>query len=130
MAIYKWKKQSLSSTNKEDTESHNVSMHVSVDMCYKLPHNHQNHTKPYVVHGLIRNYHLHFDPKLGQGKCEIRHIPCVYNSCTDQLDFLWITKKSDDKKPRYQIPQHYLYSNILVELSEWNIITLRNKNTD
>ena len=60
-------KQSLSSTNKEDTESQNVSMHFSVDMFYKLPHNHQHHTKPYVVHGLIQNHHLQFDPKLCQG---------------------------------------------------------------
>ena len=91
MAVHKWKKQSLSSTNKEDTESQNVSMNFSVDTFYKLPHNHQNHTKPYFVHGLIQNYHLQFDRKLGQGKFEIRHIPCVYNSCTDHLDFPWIT---------------------------------------
>ena len=84
-------KQSLSSTNKEDTESQNVSMNFSVDMFYKLAHNHQYHTNPYVVHGLIRNYHLQFGPKLGQGKIEIRHIPCVYNSFTDHLDFIWIT---------------------------------------
>ena len=83
-------KQSLSSTNKEDTESKNVSMNVSVDMFYKLPYNHQHHRKPYVVHGLIRNYHLQFGPKLGQGECEIKHIPCVYHSCTDNLDFIWI----------------------------------------
>ena len=83
-------KQSLSSTHKEDTEYQNVSMHFSVDMFYKLPQNHQHHTKPYVVHGLIPYYHLQFDPKLGQENCEIRHIPCAYNSCTDHLDFSWI----------------------------------------
>ena len=83
-------KYSLPSTNKEDTESHDVSMNFSVDMFYKIPHNHQQHTKSYAVHGLIRNHHLQFDPKLGQGKCEIRHIPCVYNSCTDHLGFCWI----------------------------------------
>ena len=83
-------KQSLSSTNKEDNEYQNVSMNFSEDIFNKLPHNHQHHTKPYVVHGLIRNYHLQFDPKLGQKKCEIRHTPCVYNSCTAHLDFLWI----------------------------------------
>ena len=77
-----------------------VSMEFSVDMFYKIPHNNKNHTKPYVVHVLIRNYHLQFDPKLGQGKCEIRHIPCVYNSCTDHLDFLWIPTYSDDKKTK------------------------------
>ena len=88
-------------------------MNFSVDMFYKYPHNHQHHTKLYVVHGLIRNYHLQFDPELGQGKCEIRHIHCVYNSCTDHLDFLWIPTYSDDKKPWYQLPQHYFHSNIL-----------------
>ena len=105
-------------------------MNFSVDMFYKLPNNHQHHIKPYVVHGLIRNHHLQFDPKLGQGKCEIRHIPCVYNSCTYHLDFLWVPIYSDDKNPRYQLPQNYLYSNILDESSEWNIIALINKDTD
>ena len=99
------------------------------DMFYKLPHNHQHHTKPYVVHGLIRNYHLQFDLELGQGKCEIRHIPCVYNSYTDHLDFIWIPTYSDDKKPRYKLPKHYFHSNILSELSECNIITLINRDT-
>ena len=83
-------KQSLSSTKKEVNESHNVSMNFSVDMFYKIPNNHQNHTTPYVVHGLIQNCHLEFDPKLGQGKCEIRHIPCIYNSCTDHSEIIFI----------------------------------------
>ena len=43
--------------------------------------------RPFVVY---LNYHLQFDPKLGQGKCEIRHIPFVYNSYTHHSDFIWI----------------------------------------
>ena len=104
-------------------------MNFSVDMFYKIPHNLQQHTNSYAVHGLIRNYHLQFDQKLGQGKFEIQYIPCVYNSCTGHLDFILIPTCSDDKKPRYHLPQHYFYSNILGELSKWNIITLRKKDT-
>ena len=115
------------SQKNEDIESQNVSMTFSVYMFYKLSHNHRHQTKPYGVHGLIWHYHLQFEPKLGQGKCEIWHVPCVCNSCTDHLDFLWIPIFSDDKQPRYQLSQHHVYSNILGELNECNIIMLRDK---
>ena len=40
------------------------------------------HPKPRGANGLVKNYHLRFDPKLGHGICEIRHIPCVCVACT------------------------------------------------
>ena len=105
-------------------------MTFSVDTFYKLPNYRRHHTKSYGVHGLLLHYHLQFKPKFVQGKCEVINVSCVCNTCTDHLYLLWIPTLSDDKQPKYHITQHYVYSYILGELNEWNIITLTNKDTD
>ena len=43
------------------------------------------HPKPHEARGLSKHYSLRFDPKLGDGICEIRHIPCAYVACTSML---------------------------------------------
>ena len=48
------------------------------------------HYKPNGARGLIKHYHLCFDPKLGMGICEIRLIPCACVACTPMLDKPWI----------------------------------------
>ena len=40
------------------------------------------HSKPHGSRGLSKNYHLHFDPKIGMGVCAIRRIPCACIACT------------------------------------------------
>ena len=40
------------------------------------------HSKPHGVRGSIKHYHLHFDPKLGNGVDEISRIPCGCVACT------------------------------------------------
>ena len=40
------------------------------------------HSKPYGARGLIKNFHLRFDPKLGMGVCAILRIPCACVACT------------------------------------------------
>ena len=64
-------------------------MSCSVEVFHKIPLNNQHNTKPYGLKDLIQYYHLHFDPKLGQGKCAIRIIPCACNAYIDQLGFPW-----------------------------------------
>ena len=44
------------------------------------------HTNPHGSRGLINNYHLRFDPKLGHGICEICRIPCACVGFTQMLD--------------------------------------------
>ena len=40
------------------------------------------HSKPHGERGLIKHYHLRFDPKLGNGLCAIHCIPCACVACT------------------------------------------------
>ena len=42
--------------------------------------------KPHVARGLSKNYHFHFDPKLGNGICAIFRIPCACVACTSMLE--------------------------------------------
>ena len=41
--------------------------------------------KPDGARGLSKNYHLYFDPKLGNGLCAIRRIPCDCVECITML---------------------------------------------
>ena len=60
------------------------------------------HSKPHGARGLSKNYHLHFDPKLGMGVYAIRRIPCACVACTSMLDKPWISGISSDKQERYK----------------------------
>ena len=42
------------------------------------------HSKPHGASGLSKHYHLRFDPKLGNGVCAIRRIPCACVACTSR----------------------------------------------
>ena len=61
-------------------------MSCYVDMFHNFPHNKQHYTKPYGGQVLIWDYHLCFDPKIGQRKCSISCIRFKCNACTDKLD--------------------------------------------
>ena len=62
------------------------------------------HQKPHVARGLIKNYHLCFDPKLGHGICAICHIPYYCVACTSTLDQPWI---SDIPKKTSTLPTYH-----------------------
>ena len=49
------------------------------------------HSKPHGARGLIKHYHLRFDPKLGMCICAICRIPCACVECTSMLDTPWIS---------------------------------------
>ena len=48
------------------------------------------HSKPHGTRGLSKQYHLRFDPKLGNGVCAIGRIPCACVACTSMIDKTWI----------------------------------------
>ena len=50
-----------------------------------------SHPKPHGARGLIKHYHLRFDPKLGHGICEICRITCACVVFTSMLDKPWIS---------------------------------------
>ena len=49
-----------------------------------------SHPKPRGERGLGKNYHIRFDPNLGNGICAICRIPCACVACTSMLDQPWI----------------------------------------
>ena len=49
------------------------------------------HSKPHHVRFFSKHYHLRFDPKLGNGVCAIRRIPCACVACTSMLYKPWIS---------------------------------------
>ena len=57
---------------------------------------------PHGARGLGKHYHIHFDPNLGHGICEIRHITCACVAFTSMLEKPRIYDLQLKKKARYQ----------------------------
>ena len=49
------------------------------------------HYKPHGARRLSKHHHLRFDPKIGNGVCEIRCIPCSCVACTSMIDKPYIS---------------------------------------
>ena len=58
--------------------------------------------KPHIARGLIKHYHLRFDPKLGHGICRIFRIPYACVSYTSMIEKPWISGIQSTKQARYQ----------------------------
>ena len=61
-----------------------------------------SHPKPHGAWGLGKNYHLHFDPSLGNGICAIRRIPCACLACTSMPYKPWIMVLKNALESVYQ----------------------------
>ena len=81
----------------------------------------------YKLHGarvLGKHYHLRFDPKLGNGVCEIHRIPCACVACTSMLYKSWISGIPSDEQERYKPVTKCTYLPVLGSLNNCNIIQL------
>ena len=87
------------------------------------------HSKPHGARGLIKHYHLRFDPKLGMGVCAILRIPCACVACTLMLYKPWISGISSDKQELYKPVTKCTYWPVLGDFNNWNIIQLSSKST-
>ena len=87
------------------------------------------HSKPHGARGLSKNYHLHFDPKLGMGVCSIWRIPCVCVACTSILDKAWIYGIPSDKQDCCKPVTKCTYWPLLGAFNNWNIIQFSSKST-
>ena len=85
--------------------------------------------KPHSVIGLSKNYHMHLDPKLFHGACEISLISCACNKCTSYLDKPWNTGVPPHQQPHHQITKYCTYWNELGYFNNWNIINFSHKAT-
>ena len=85
----KWKDREYHVEDNADVSHKDVKMYCNTNQFTELivcgPH-----PKTHGARGLIKNYHLRFDTKLGHGICTIRRIPCAYVACTSIIDQLWI----------------------------------------
>ena len=87
------------------------------------------HSTPRGVRGLSKHYHLHFDPKLGNGVCAISRIPCACVAYKSILYKPWISGIPSDKQERYKPVTNCTYWLVLVSFNNWNIIQLLQKST-
>ena len=87
------------------------------------------HSKPHGARGLSKHYHLRFDPKLGNGICEIRRIPCDFFACTLILDKPWISGIPSDEQERHKPVTKCTYWQVLGSFNNCNIIQLSQKST-
>ena len=86
-----------------------------------------SHSKPHGAMGLSKHYHLHFYPKLGNGVCAIRRIPCACVACTSILDKPWISVIPSDEQERYKPVTKFTYWPVFGSFKNWNIILLSHK---
>ena len=87
------------------------------------------HANPHIGRDLSKHNHLRLDPKLGNGKCEIRQIPCAWIACTNMLDKPWVIGSDPTRKLRYQPVEDYKYCPVLGSFNNWNITQLTNEKT-
>ena len=78
---------------------------------------------------MSKHYPLRFDPKLGNGVCEICRIPCACVACTSMLDKPWIYGIPSDKQERYKYATKSTYWIVLGSFNNCNIIQLSQKST-
>ena len=87
------------------------------------------HSKTHGTRGLSKHYHLRFDPKLGNGLCEMFCIPCTCVICTPMLDKPWISGIPLGKQERYKHVTNCIYWPVLGPLNNWYNIQLAQKST-
>ena len=125
----KWTERKYHVQIKDDVRHFGVKMGCSSEMFPELPFADLT-KKHHGARGLGKHYHFRLDPKLGQGKCAIRRIPCACDACMEQLDKKWISGKNDKEQPRYADVPNCVYADILGSFNRWNIITFSNKETE
>ena len=79
-------------------------------------------SKLHGARGLSNHYHLHFDPKLAMGECEICRVPCACVAFT-------ISGISSDKQERYKPVTKCTYWPLLDAFNNSNIIKLSSNST-
>ena len=75
------------------------------------------HKKTHGVHVLVKNDHMHFDPKLGHVTCEMHRIPCACNMCNSIIDQPWIPGIPEHQQPSYQSVKDFTYWTVLGSLT-------------
>ena len=97
----KWKERKYHVQDNADVELKDVEMYCNTNQFPTLPFC-GPHSKPRGARGVVKHYHLRFDPKLGMGKCAILRIPCACVACTSMLDKPWMSGIPSEKQEQYK----------------------------
>ena len=82
------------------------------------------YSKPRSARVLSKNYYLRFDPKLGNGICAIRLIPCEFAPFTSMIHKYWIYRIPSNEHDLYKPVTKCIYYPFLVSFKNLNIIPL------
>ena len=93
----KWTDRQYHFQNNVDVAHQYVRMYCNTNQFTELPFC-SPHYKPHGARVLGKHYHLRFDPKLGNGVCEILRIPCACVACTSMLDKPWTSSIPSDEQ--------------------------------
>ena len=124
----KWTNRQYHVQDNDDVAHQDARMYCNTNQFPALPFC-GPHSKPHGARGMSKHYNLRFDPKLGNGVCAIRHIPCACVACTSMLDKSWISGIPSDEQERYKPFTKCSYWPVLGSFKNWNIILLSQKST-
>ena len=86
-------------------------------------------SKPHGVRRLSNHYNFRFYPKLGNGVCSIRRIPCACAACKSILDKPGISVIPSYEQEHYKPVTKCTHWLVLGSFNNWNIIQLSQKST-
>ena len=124
----KWTERKYHVQDNDAVELKDVKIYSNTNQFPELPFC-GPHSKPHGARGLVKNYHLRFDRKIGMGVCAILCIKCVCVAYKSMIDRPWIFSISSDKQERYKPVTKCTYWSLLGSFSNWNIIELSQKST-
>ena len=124
----KWTDRQYHVQDNSDVAHQYVRMYCNKNQFPELQFN-VPHSKPHGVRGLSKYYHLHLDPKLGNGVCAILRIPCVCVVCTSMLEKPWISGIPSDEQESYKPVTKCTYWPVLGSFNNWKIFQFSKKST-
>ena len=124
----KWTDVQYHVQDNADVAHQDVKMYCNTNQFPELPFC-GPYSKPHGVRGLNNHYHLCFDPKLGNGVCEIFCIPCSCVACTLMMYKPWISVKPSYEQELYKPVTKCNDWPVLGSFNNCNIVPLSQKST-
>ena len=124
----KWTDRQYHVQDNADVAHRDVRMYCNKDKFPELPFC-GPHSKPHGANELSKNYHLCFDPKIGNGICAIRRIPLACVACTSMIDKPWISGLPSYEQECYKTVTKCTYWPVLGSFNKCNIIQFSHNST-
>ena len=121
-----WKDRQYHVQDTADVAQKDVIMYYNANQFPELPLC-GPHDNLYGALGLSKHYHFRFYPKLDNGVCAIRRIPCACVACTSMPDKPWISGIPSYEQELYKPVTKCMYWPVLWTFKNWIIIQLQQK---